>query len=98
MTEFLYQIKLARLALLDDGGTQAEQAALAEHFEYLKELHNKGVARFVGRIMTNDENAFGLVVFDAEDEAAATALANADPAVQRGVMRAAVFPFRTVFD
>ena len=97
MAEFLYRLELTRPGLFNDGGTDAEQAVLAEHFAWLERQHEDGVARFVGRATTDDERAFGIVVFDAVDAAAAKALMNADPAVRSGVMRATLFPLCIVF-
>jgi uncharacterized protein YciI len=47
-----------------------------------------------GRTTTEDAQAFGLVVFQAESQAAAEQLMNDDPAVRDGVMSAELFPFR----
>ena len=66
--------------MLVDGGTEAEQAAVAAHFEYLQRLHGKGVVRLAGRTDTADESAFGVVLFSAGDEVEAAATMNADPA------------------
>lgn len=97
MAEFLYRLRPARPDMLEDGGTREEQAAVADHFAYLEGLHEEGMVRFVGRTTTEDERAFGIVVFDADDEASASEVMNADPCVERGVMRAILYPFRTAF-
>ncbi len=97
MAEFLYHLNLTRPGLFNDGGTETEQAALAEHFAWLEHQHEDGVVRFAGRTTTDDERTFGIVVFDAADAAEAEALMNADPAVRSGVMCATLFPFRTAF-
>lgn len=95
MAEFLYRIKPTRPQMLVDGGTEAEQAAVAAHFAYLQGLHGKGIVRLAGRTDTADESAFGIVLFTADNETEAAATMNADPAIARGVMGAALFPFRT---
>ena len=95
MAEFLYRLRLTRPAMFDDGGTDAEQTALADHFAYLERLHGEGVVRFAGRTTTDDERAFGIVVLDAEGDGTARRVMNADPAVARGVMRATLHPFKT---
>lgn len=97
MPQFLYQLKLTRPGLFDDGGTEAEQAVLEEHVSWLQRQHGDGVVCFAGRTTTKDQRAFGIVVLDAADAAAAETLMNADPAVQGGVMRATLFPFRIAF-
>jgi len=95
VAEFLYRLRLARPGMFDDGGTADEQAAVADHLAYLERLHGAGVVRLAGRTTTDDERAFGIVLFDADDVAAARRLMNEDPAVERGVMRATLYPFRT---
>ena len=95
MAEFLYRLRLARPGMFDDGGTHDEQAAVADHFAYLKELHGEGVVRFAGRTTTEDERTFGIVVLETDGDAAAKRVMNEDPAVRRGLMRATLYPFRT---
>ncbi len=95
MAEFLYRLRLTRPTMFDDGGTDVEQAAVADHFAYLERLHGEGVVRFAGRTTTDGERAFGIVVFEAEGDGAASRIMNADPAVTSGVMRATLHPFRT---
>lgn len=95
MAEFLYRLRLARPSMLEDGGTPDEQAAVADHFAYLQKLHGEGVVRFAGRTTTDDERTFGIVVLDADGDAAAQRVMNNDPAVLRGLMRATLYPFRT---
>ncbi len=50
--------------------------------------------RLAGRTLTTGPETFGIVVFEAPDPAAASAVMAGDPAVAGGVMTAAVFPFR----
>jgi uncharacterized protein YciI len=47
-----------------------------------------------GRPLNADESTFGIVVFLAESEALAQELVRNDPAVENGVMRAELFPYR----
>jgi uncharacterized protein len=46
------------------------------------------------RTLTTDARTFGIVVFAAPSEEMAAELVHHDPAVQQGVMRAELFPFR----
>lgn len=46
-----------------------------------------------GRTTENLDKTFGLVIFEAENEAAAKAFMEADPAVQAGVMTATLHPY-----
>jgi uncharacterized protein YciI len=96
MQEFLYKLQLVRGDMLRTGPTDAEQAVVAEHFEYLQDLTAKGVMILVGRTLTTDENTMGLAVFRAESEDAARQIMKDDPAVRKGVMAATLYPFKVV--
>jgi len=49
-----------------------------------------------GRTMESGEKTFGLVIFEAANEAAAKTFAESDPAVAAGVMTVDVHPFALV--
>ena len=74
--------------------TAEESAAVAAHFAYLTELKDRGTLMLAGRTLTVDEHCFGLVIFEAASEADARRIMADDPAVQRGVMRAELHPYR----
>ncbi len=98
MTEecFLYRLQLVRGDMLRTGPTPQEQAVVAEHSQYLKDLHAKGAIILVGRTLTTDENTMGLAIFRAASPEAANEIMNHDPAVTKGVMTATLFPFQVV--
>ena len=48
----------------------------------------------MGRTQNNDENTFGICIFEAEDEAAARRIMENDPAVLGGVMTATLYPYK----
>jgi uncharacterized protein len=92
--EFLYRIQPTRLAMLTEGPTPEEAEAVSAHFQYLKDLTAKGVVVLAGRTQNNDADTFGIVIFRAANEEKAWEIVNNDPAVQKGVMQARLFPFR----
>ena len=94
MPQYLYRITPARLAMLTEGPTEAEGATLTQHVAYLEDLAARGVVMLAGRTQTADAETFGIVIFEAADDAAAERLMNDDPAVADGVMHAALFPYR----
>jgi uncharacterized protein YciI len=96
MQEFLYRLQLVRGDMLRTGPTESEQVVVAEHFAYLQNLTARDVMIFVGRTLNTDENAMGLAVFRAESEDAARQIMNDDPAVKKGVMTAALYPFKVI--
>jgi len=94
MTQYLYRIQPTRPAMLTDGPTPAEAEIVSQHFNYLRELADQGVVLLAGRTLNTDESSFGIVIFLAASEDDANAIMQADPAVQQGVMRAELFPYR----
>src|SRR5262245_817310 len=94
MKEYLYYLTPAPPGMLTEGPTEREAAIVAQHFAYLTRLTDEGTMILVGRTQNNDERTFGIAIFRAEsDEAASDIMAN-DPAVAHSVMRAELFPYR----
>jgi uncharacterized protein YciI len=94
MQQWLYFLKPARLGMVTEGPTPEEAEIVSRHFAYLEGLTEKGVILLVGRTQNADENTFGIAIFEAEDESAARAIMEADPAVVGGVMRATLYPYK----
>ena len=94
MAEFIYVLRPVRADMLETGLTGREGAALADHFAYLQAQAARGVVRLAGRTVTTGPETFGIVVFEAADEAAAHSVVRNDPAVRDGIMTAEVWPFR----
>lgn len=94
MPHFLYRIQPTRLAMLADGPTEEEARIVGNHFAYLQRLVAEGIVLMAGRTLTTDEQSFGIVVFVAVSPEAAAEVVQGDPAVQAGVMRAELFPYR----
>jgi uncharacterized protein YciI len=94
MQHFLYRIQPTRLGMLTEGPTDREARIVGEHFSYLERLVAKGTVLMAGRTLNADESTFGIVVFLAESEAQARELVRNDPAVENGLMRAELFPYR----
>jgi len=80
--------------MLAEGLTPAEQAVTSEHFEYLKGLTEQGIVILAGRTLNTDASSFGIVIFQAESDEAARAVVDQDPAVQKGLMQAELYPYR----
>ena len=94
MSEWLYYLRPARLGMVTEGSTPEEAEIVGHHFNYLKDLTEKGVMILMGRTQNNDESTFGIAIFEAEDEAAARAIMENDPAVKNGVMTATLYPYK----
>jgi uncharacterized protein len=93
-SQFIYVVRATRPEMLTAGPTTEEQTIVGQHFEYLKDLAEKGAVLLVGRTQNNDESTFGLCIFEARSEEEARDIMNQDPAVARGVMSAQLFPYR----
>ena len=65
------------------------------HGERIQQLHLSGVL-LTGGHTTGTDNPSGLLVVSAQDETAARAIADADPAVRAGMLKALVQPFDLV--
>lgn len=94
MMQFLYRIQPTRPEMLSEGPTERESEIVEAHFQYLKDLAERGVVHLAGRTLTTDESSFGIVILRAEDEEAARAIMDQDPVVQNGIMRSEFFPYR----
>ena len=92
--QFIYRIQPVRREHLSGGATPDEEATVERHFAYLQGLAARGVVLLAGRTLTADTASFGIIIFEAEDEAAARRLVDEDPAVAARVFRAELFPFR----
>lgn len=91
---FLYKIQPVRPAMLTDGSTETESKTVSEHFDYLKDLTEKGTVLLAGRTQNRDYSSFGIVIFNAETEEKAREIMNNDPAVKNRVFRAELFPYK----
>ena len=92
---FLYKIQPVRRAMLTEGSTETESRTVSEHFDYLKDLTEKGTVILAGRTQNRDYSSFGIVIFNAESEDRAREIMNNDPAVKNRVFRAELFPYKT---
>ena len=73
--------------------SKEDQAAVEQHFNRLKEATDRGQVIFAGRTAESLDKTFGIVVFEAKDQQAASEFMNGDPAVVAGLMTAELHPF-----
>lgn len=93
MPQYLYKIQPVRPAMLTEGPTEEEGRITGEHFNYLKKLMSEGVVILAGRTQDTGFDSFGIVIFNAEDDAAAQQLVDHDPVVKQRIMRAELHPY-----
>ncbi|MCC6070444.1 YciI family protein [Massilia sp. GCM10020059] len=91
--QFVYMLRVA--PHLHDAAkwSDKDKAATSRHFERLKKATADGKVILAGRTTEQMDKTFGLVVFEADDEKAARAFMEADPAVVAGVMTATLHPY-----
>jgi uncharacterized protein YciI len=70
-----------------------EKAAMGRHAEYLRTLLQNGSGVAFGPVF-DPNGIFGMGIVEAEDEAAARAVTDKDPAVLAGVGRYEIYPMR----
>lgn len=92
--QYLYVLKPVPRLHADSAWTEADSAAVGRHFRRLQQATADGIVILAGRTMEPGDRTFGLVIFEAADEAAARAFMEADPAVAEGVMTATLHPYR----
>ena len=90
MKEYLYLIHPFRESFYDQP-TETENRLMSEHFEYLKQAVEAGTVILAGPCL---DETFGIVIFKAEDDAAAQTFMLKDPSVSGGVMMAELHPLR----
>jgi uncharacterized protein YciI len=91
--QYLYVLRVAPHLQDEAKWSDADKAATGRHFKRLQDDLAKGRVILAGRTSEPLDKTFGLVVFEAADDAAAKAYMDADPAVQAGVMTATLHPY-----
>lgn len=104
---YLILLHPVRDDFFETGATDAEKAAIGEHFRHLQALHARGRLVLAGPSFAPswlpdapglhgfDVPEPGIVVFTARDEAEARSVMEADPAVRARVFRTKLSTFRT---
>jgi uncharacterized protein YciI len=95
MKQFMYILHLTPHYMQLSNWGEESNATIGNHFNYLKDLHAKGVMKMVGRtdLSIEDNDNHGIAIFVAENEDAALEIMNNDPAVVNGLMTAKLYPF-----
>jgi uncharacterized protein YciI len=90
MPHWLYVLTPPRQTFRDDM-TEEESEIMSRHFRYLQGLLEEGRLVLAGPAL---RPLFGISIFEADDEPAARAVMEADPAVASGLQAAELHPFR----
>lgn len=91
--QFVYVLKVSPAFHEAGKWTQKENEAVGRHFARLAEATKAGKVIFAGKTSEPFDLTFGLVVFEAVNEADARQFMESDPAVVAGVMSATLHPY-----
>jgi uncharacterized protein YciI len=91
--QYVYVLRLAPQFQVETAWTDVQDAVAARHFEYLTRAAQAGKVILAGRTTEALDKTFGLVVFEADSEAAAREFMLADPAVAAQLMTATLHPY-----
>lgn len=93
LKQFVYILRLIPRLHDDNAWTDADKAAVGRHFAHLTAATKAGQVILAGRTMEPGDQTFGLVIFEATDDAAARTFMNSDPSVVEGIMTAELHPY-----
>ena len=91
--QYVYVLRLVPRVHDDAAWTEADKAAVSQHFQRLQQAAAAGHVILAGRTTEPGDKTFGLVIFEAVDDAAAQQFMESDPAVVAGVMTATLHPY-----
>jgi uncharacterized protein YciI len=91
--QYVYVLRLVPRVHDDDAWTEADKAAVSQHFQRLQQATAEGHVILAGRTNEAGDKTFGLVIFEATDDDAAQQFMESDPAVVAGVMSATLHPY-----
>lgn len=99
MRDYIYILNLTPKYMNDAAWGEKENKTLEEHSSRLERQSKRGTVKYVGRtdLPISNDNNFGLVVFEAENDTMAELFAQADPAVMAGMMTVKCLPFKHVY-
>jgi uncharacterized protein len=91
--QFIYVLRVVPRLHDDSAWTDADKKMASTHFAHLKAATAEGKVILAGRTLEPGNKTFGLVIFEAADEAAARDFMNSDPAVAGKIMTAELHPY-----
>lgn len=92
-SQFIYVLKLIPRLCEKDNWTEYETKIVDSHFQYLSHMLEEGKLILAGKTEGLDENAFGIVIFEAISHNEALEMMNHDPGVAQGIMSATLYPY-----
>jgi uncharacterized protein YciI len=96
--QFIYVLRLVPRLHADSAWTKEDNMAISRHFARFQHAIETGELILAGRTKEPGDKTFGIAIFEAEDEAAARAFMESDPAVVAGLMTAELHPFAVALE
>jgi len=93
LPQWLYVLRLVPRLHDEQAWTDADNATIGRHFQHLKDATAARKVILAGRTTEAGDRTFGLVIFEAPDEATARRFMDSDPAVVGGLMTATLHPY-----
>ena len=93
MPTYLYKLTLVERLQNEQNWTKEDEQIVHDHFHALQRLLDQNQLIMAGRTLTDGPATFGIVTFTADSEKEASAIMNQDPAVDKGIMNAELFPY-----
>ena len=91
--QFVYVLRVVPRLHDPKAWTEQDNAVVAKHFERLAKATEAGQVILAGRSAEALDKTFGIVVFEAENDAAAREFMLADPVVAGGLLTATLHPY-----
>lgn len=96
MNYYLYHLRLTEKYQDSTAWTEKDSQIISDHANFLDKLGKRGVLLLAGRtdFAPDHPNLFGIALIRADSQEAADKIMAGDPAVQNGIQKAQVLPFR----
>ncbi len=93
---FIYILQLQPQYRIASNWTDETRATVGQHWNYLVDLHSKGIVKVVGRTDYDIDHTHnrGYCIFEAESVEKANEIMVNDPCVIKGVMTAELHPLK----
>jgi uncharacterized protein len=93
LSQFICVLHVVPRLYDDKAWTKDDSAVVDKHFARLKEAADRGQLILAGRTAESLDKTFGILVFEAKDQEAASEFVKEDPAVAAGLFIAELHPF-----
>jgi uncharacterized protein len=93
LSQFICVLHVVPRLYDENSWTKDDNAVVEKHFARLKEAADRGQVILAGRTAESLDKTFGILVFEAKDQEAASEFVKEDPAVAAGLFTAELHPF-----